>query len=210
MPNILENEEKVLLGELINMSFGLAASLIGDMLSSYVDLKIPELNIISGDEFESLIAERLDSKKKYYVSRQMFSSDFNGESLFAIDEDSAHDLSKLMYKNLEIEKDELTKDDVLNSLLETTNILTSSCIGQLNEFMKFEVLFTPPSLALGNSSYITQYNRNMEYKHVIVIETMLDLQEEQISGYLFILTDERFVQLLKETMKNMGETGFFG
>lgn len=210
MNNIIEDDEKNFLTELINMSFGLSASLIGDMFNSYVDLKIPSLNIIVGDEFEEFISKKFDIDKKYFISRQMFSSDFNGESTFVIDEKSAYELSRLMYKNLGIENDRLNEDDVLNSLLETTNILTSSCIGQLNEFMEFEVLFTPPSVALHDSGYITKYNDNLEYKHIIVIDTLLDLQDEHIEGYLFILTDEKFMDLLKKTMKNLGENGLFG
>jgi len=209
MIKTLQDEDKSFLAELINMSFGISASLIGDMFNTYVDLKIPDLNVISGEEFKEFLSKKLDMQKKYFVSRQMFSSDFNGESLFMIDEESAYDLSKLVYKNLAIEKDELTQEDVLNSLLETTNILTSSCIGQLNEFMKFEVLFTPPSLTLQESGYIAKFNRNLEYKHVIVIDTLLDLQEEQIEGYLFILTDERFMNLLRQTKENLGKNGLF-
>lgn len=210
MADLFTKDEKALLGELINMSFGLAASLIGDMLNSYVDLKIPRLEVLKGEEFEKFINAQLEKDKQFYVSKQNFSSDFNGETVFVISDVAAKDLTALMHRNLDIPSENLSDNDILNAILETTNIITSSCIGQLNEFLKFEVIFTPPSLALRESSYIAKYNENLEYDNVIVIETALDLQEEEIKGYLFILTDERFATSLRTAMENMGEQGFFG
>ena len=47
------------LKELINVSFGVAASLIGDLLESHVKLHIPEISTIAIDNFDAKTLELL-------------------------------------------------------------------------------------------------------------------------------------------------------
>jgi len=183
-----------LLKELINISFGLSASLIGDMLEKYVHLGVPTIKIIQTerlpDEVDANVLENA-----FFLTRQQFRSSFHGETLFIIDHPSAHTLSQMLLHSTKT----LEELQIKSAILELTNIMTSACIGQLAELVKASVYFEAPTIESYLNSGGIDYNRDSEHSHVIIIETTLDLQDEKIKGYLYILTERNvLLNILKQ------------
>ena len=95
-PHYFNPQQEDVLKELINVSFGLSASLIGDMLDNYAKLHIPEISSIDVQKLDEKIIELLANQEDFYLTKQRFLGSFNGEVLFVFDHDSSLAFSNLL------------------------------------------------------------------------------------------------------------------
>lgn len=186
------------LKELINMSFGLSASLIGDMLDSHAKLHVPDISNIDIQNLDTKIIEVLDEKEEFYITRQRFLGSFNGEVLFVF-----NNLSAYSFCNLLLKQDVIDESDVKSSILELTNIITSACIGKFCEIINGETIFKVPSIEKREVSQMEKYEKIIGYDNVIVIKTALDIEKENILGHMFILLNNEMLESLRQTIDKL-------
>ena len=184
------------LKELINISFGLAASLIGDMLENPALLHVPEISNIDIQKLDAKIVEVLDNSQEFYITKQRFLGSFNGEVLFVFNTRAADVFSSLLLRQSE-QPDEA---DIKSSILELTNIITSACIGKFCEMIEGETIFKVPTIEKREVALLEKYEKIIGYDNVIVIKTALDIEQENILGHMFILLNNETISHLKETM----------
>ncbi len=198
MAHSFNAQQEDTLTELINVSFGLSASLIGDLLESYAKLHIPEISNISILNLDDKIIEVLENKNEFYLTRQRFLGSFNGEVLFVFDDQSANVFTALL-----LQQEECDENDVKPSILELTNIITSACIGKFCEMIDGETIFQVPSIEKREIENMEQYDQIEGYENVIVIKTALDIEKENILGHMFILLNDEMLENLKIMMDNL-------
>lgn len=184
------------LKELINISFGLAASLIGDMLENPALLHVPEISNIDIQKLDAKIVEVLDNSQEFYITKQRFLGSFNGEVLFVFNTRAADVFSSLLLRQSE-QPDEA---DIKSSILELTNIITSACIGKFCEMIEGETIFKVPTIEKRDVALLEKYEKIVGYDNVIVIKTALDIEQENILGHMFILLNNETIGHLKEIM----------
>ncbi|MEO1938665.1 MAG: chemotaxis protein CheX [Sulfurimonas sp.] len=183
----LTEDEKDVLQELMNIAYGSATAVVADMLDAFASLSIPNIQVLTMHE----LFETFDKLKNssYFFATQAFSGEFNGESAFFINEESAQNLAT----HLEIE----SKEDLDDAILELTNVLTSSLTTQLAAEMGSEVIFSLPSIFKVPLQEIENVETFQLYSQVIVIDTDLNFQDQKIHGKIFILTKDESIQWLK-------------
>lgn len=184
------------LKELINISFGLAASLIGDMLENPALLHVPEISNIDIQKLDAKIVEVLDNSQEFYITKQRFLGSFNGEVLFVFNTRAANVFSSLLLRQSE-QPDEA---DIKSSILELTNIITSACIGKFCEMIEGETIFKVPTIEKRDVALLEKYEKIVGYDNVIVIKTALDIEQENILGHMFVLINNETIGHLKEIM----------
>ena len=184
------------LKELINISFGLAASLIGDMLENPALLHVPEISNIDIQKLDAKIVEVLDNSQEFYITKQRFLGSFNGEVLFVFNTRAADVFSSLLLRQSE-QPDEA---DIKSSILELTNIITSACIGKFCEMIEGETIFKVPTIEKRDVALLEKYEKIVGYDNVIVIKTALDIEQENILGHMFILLNNETIGHLREIM----------
>ena len=184
------------LKELINISFGLAASLIGDMLENPALLHVPEISNIDIQKLDAKIVEVLDNSQEFYITKQRFLGSFNGEVLFVFSTRAADVFSSLLLRQSEQPDDA----DIKSSILELTNIITSACIGKFCEMIEGETIFKVPTIERRDVALLDKYEKIVGYDNVIVIKTALDIEQENILGHMFILLNNETIGHLKEIM----------
>jgi chemotaxis protein CheC len=187
----LSEEQNDLLMETINISFGLAASLIGDMLNNYVDLKVPKIDTIPICELSETILKSVNYSKEFYATKQRFYGSFSGEVIFSFDEKSAHVFTELL-----LGSQENINQEVNGVLLELTNILTASCIGQLSQITGGESIFAVPDIQKVTTKEASLLTEALEYDNVIVITTSLDVANQNIHGHMFVLLNNKMLETL--------------
>lgn len=186
------------LKELINVSFGLSASLIGDMLDNHAKLHIPEISNIDIQKLDDKIIEVLESEDEFYLTKQRFLGSFNGEVLFVFNNHSAHAFCTLLLK-----EESHDENDIKSSILELTNIITSACIGKFCEIIHGETIFKVPSIEKRDVNEMDKYDKIEGYDNVIVIKTALDIEKENILGHMFILLNNEMLEHLKQTIDKL-------
>lgn len=188
-----------ILKELINMSFGLSASLIGDMLDNPVKLHIPEISSIKIEQFNTKVTELLGENEDFYLTKQRFIGSFNGEVLFVFDSASANVFCSLLLQ----QEGELSDEDIKSSILELTNIITSACIGKFCEMIHGETIFKVPSIERRTIAQLDSYPKSEGYANVIVIKTALDIEQENMMGHMFILINNDMLEQLKRIIETL-------
>ena len=191
----LTEDEKDVLQELMNVAYGNATAVVAEMLDAFAHLSIPNIKIMKVDDLLATFAELKSSS--YFFSTQAFSGEFGGESAFFINQESAKNLAK----HLELESDE----DLDDAILELTNVLTSSLTTKLSEEMDTEVSFSLPSISKVPLEEIGNVETFQQYSQVIVIDTDLNFEDQQINGKIFILTKDASIQWLKTKLNTILE-----
>lgn len=196
--NYFNPQQEDILKELINVSFGLSASLIGDMLDNHVKLHIPEISNINIHKLDDKIIEVLQEEHEFYLTKQRFLGSFNGEVLFVF-----NNYSTQVFCNLLLKQEVSDEDDIKSSIMELTNIITSACIGKFCEIIHGETIFKVPSIEKREISKMDQYDKIEGYDNVIVIKTALDIEKENILGHMFILLNNEMLKHLKSTIDKL-------
>lgn len=191
-------QQEDILKELINVSFGLAASLIGDMLDNYAKLHLPEISSIDILNLNGKIIEVLGRENEFYLTKQRFLGSFNGEVLFVFNPYSAH-----VFTHLLLQQATCDDNDIKSSILELTNIITSACIGKFCEIIHGETIFKVPSIEKRDVLEMDKYDKIEGYDNVIVIKTALDIEKENILGHMFILLNNEMLEQLKQTIDQL-------
>ena len=192
---ILTEDEKDVLQELMNVAYGNATAVIAEMLDAFASLSIPNIKVMQVSELMEKFNQLKDSS--YFFSTQAFMGEFNGESAFFIDEESANNLAK----HLELE----SMEDLDDAILELTNVLTSSLTTRLAQEMDTEVSFALPSISKVPLNEIANVDTFLQYSQVIVIDTDLNFEDQMIHGKIFILTKDESIQWLKERIHTILE-----
>lgn len=197
---MINSDIKEALGELINISYGSATAAIADLFDSFAQLKVPGIQIISVGEVEHTVLGKINHEPNFYITTQMFKGAFEGEILFVIDKQSAHNMQDLICLMENVcanqEEDDL---ETRQSILEIANILGSACIGKLAELLDSVVSFLPPSIELDNR--LLMGREKAGYSKVLIISTVLEFKERQITGHLFILFDDEMFVWLKNSLQ---------
>ncbi len=191
----LTEDEKDVLQELMNVAYGNATAVVAEMLDAFASLSIPNIKVMQVSELMERFNQLKDSS--YFFSSQAFMGEFNGESAFFIDEESANNLAK----HLELE----SMEDLDDAILELTNVLTSSLTTRLAQEMDTEVTFALPSISKVPLNEIANVDTFLQYSQVIVIDTDLNFEDQMIHGKIFILTKDESIQWLKERINTILE-----
>ena len=191
-------QQEDVLKELINMSFGLSASLIGDMLENHAKLHIPDISNIAIHNLDAKIIEVLGNESDFYLTKQRFLGSFHGEVLSIFTDETARAFCDMLLKQQNSDE-----SDIKSSILELTNIITSACIGKFCEIIHGETIFKVPSIEKRSALEMDKYDPIEGYDNVIVIKTALDIEKENILGHMFILLNDEMLEQLKTTMDNL-------
>jgi len=190
--SLTEDEEDVL-QELMNIAYGSATAVVADMLEAFASLSIPNIKIMTTQELFKTFEVLKNSS--YFFATQAFSGEFNGESAFFINEESANNLAK----HLELEN----KEDLDDAILELTNVLTSSLTTKLAQEMDTEVNFSLPNILKIPLEEMEDVSTFQIYSKVIVIDTDLNFEDQKINGKILILTKDESISWLKTKLNTI-------
>jgi len=191
----LNEDERDVLQELMNVAYGNATAVVADMLDAFASLSIPNIQVMKINELLITFTELKSTS--YFFSTQAFNGEFDGESAFFINQESANNLAK----HLELE----SEADLDDAILELTNVLTSSLTTKLAQEMDTEVSFSLPSISKVPLQEIGAVETFQNYSQVIVIDTDLNFEDQKINGKIFILTKDESIQWLKIKLNSILE-----
>ncbi|MCK9473883.1 chemotaxis protein CheC [Sulfurimonas sp.] len=180
------------LREFMNVSIGAATASLANLLDAFGTMHIPEIEICNSSELAGKIESTIDLKSMYYTTKQLFTGKFGGECMFVISEDSAKNLGRHLY-NVTIP----SGDEIKDAVMELSNILTSTIVSRLTQELNVQVQFFVPSSQFIDANSIIHDEDVVEYSKIIIISTILDFQDQQIKGNIYILTKDEAIESLK-------------
>jgi chemotaxis protein CheC len=196
---MIKEEIKEALSELINIAFGSATAIIADLFDNFATLNIPNIKVIPVDQIEIFFKEDKDYQNTH-ITTQQFKGTFEGELVFVMDNTSALNMQKLICEAEDFDsKDYLNEHELKQSIMEISNILGSSCIGKLVELLEADAIFSPPTI-----ESIHQFLSGLsetQYSQIVIISTVLDFHDAQISGKLLIMFNKEMFSLLENSLE---------
>jgi chemotaxis protein CheC len=175
------------LKELGNIGSGNAATALASMISKKVDMGVPAVKIL---EFKD-VAEILGGEENLVVGIYFeLMEDIVGNIMFALDLDSAINLTNLLYGRQKDTKD-LDEMDI-SALSEVGNILASSYVNSLSALTGLKIFISIPSISVDMAGAILSVPA-IQFGHVsdhaLMIETIFEEDAKKVVGNLFLLPD---------------------
>jgi len=204
MPNYVQfnEEEKDCLQELMNISYGSATAAIADIINKEATLSIPNIKTVATKEFKNYLQDKLNNHKEYFMTNQLISGSFCGETMFVIDRKSTKNLAL----EFDLDEDDTQNDDELKDvILEISNIITSTTLSKLAGLIETSISFSPPQVEIIKNSESFYRSYANEYDHIIIISTDIIFKEQNISGELLILSKDEATIFLKEALNKILE-----
>jgi len=196
-------EETYTLQEIMNIAFGQSAADLAEVIDTYVVLNVPYLTIMQMTELPHYLSENVQEHKKISVVEQKFRGRFRGDALLIFSSGAGKELMNML------EQDEtfgsaydLVEIVERETLMEVGNILIGACVGRLAELLKDVVTYTPPSVIVE-----TDYNEEVfESRYgmndtVIVLKTNFTFEKGNVSGLLFLVTNQESISWLKNALR---------
>lgn len=191
---ILNEDQKDCLQELMNISYGSATAAIADIISKFAKLSIPKITTLDKNGFKNYISKKIENFDKFYLVNQIVDGKLSGENLFLIDETSLYNLSI----EFGLDESEIEEIDLKDIVLEITNIISSTTSSKLAELIETDILFSPPSVRKVSSVDNINDHYETNYEHVIIISTLIEFEEQNISSELvMMLKNDSFIFLQK-------------
>lgn len=174
------------MGELFNIAYGVATSLISDSIGMHSTMYVPEMQVISMDQFYDYARANLEQDSEHYLVSQVFLNYIEGETVMLMSKPSAVALTDC-YSNLDDMLDSNDENDIKSCTMEISNIITSALIGRIADLTNTEIFFQPPEIDDYEPARLTLLNKNTEFTQVIVIKIIIDIDNTEIKGNMFVL-----------------------
>ncbi len=176
-----------ILKELGNIGAGNAATALSSMISKKVDMSVPNVRIL---EFKE-VAQVLGGEENLVIGIYFdLSEDVVGNIMFALDINSAINLSNILY-NREKDGNELDEMD-LSAISEVGNIIASSYANSLSSLTGLKIYISVPSMSIDMAGAILSVPA-IQFGHVsdhaLMIETIFEEDQNMVAGNLFFLPD---------------------
>lgn len=178
--------------EVVNIAMGRAAALLAKVLGVFVQLPVPNVNILEVGELHMALADAAQSDRLTAVCQGYIGGGIAGEALLIFHDSEVSEMARLMrtaeYRELEM-------------LLDLSSLLISACLSGIAE--QIDVVFSQghPQV-LGQHASITELIRlnRQRWKSTLAVEISYSVEGHDIHFDLLLLFTEDSVELLSRKL----------
>lgn len=187
--------------EMANVAMGRAGEKLAQLLGEFIDLPIPNVNLIETPELRMAIAEINSNDRVSAVSQGFISAGINGEALLIFNDANFANMVKLLKYKSKVLSEELE----LEALLDVSNILVSACLNALSAQLHVKFTHNHP-IVLGRhceldellSKSVSRWNK------VLAVEIGYSIKHHDIHFDLLLLFPDNSMELMFEKLVKLG------
>ncbi|MBD1590001.1 response regulator [Pseudomonas typographi] len=176
--------------ETVNVAMGRAAALLAKVLGVFVQLPVPNVNVLEVGELHMALADAQVGDQLTAICQGYISAGIAGEALLIFHDSSLADMARLMNR-------EYSEHSNMEMLLDLSSILIGACLSGIAE--QIDVVFSQshPQI-LGEHARIDELIRGnqLRWKKTLAVEISYSLENHDIHFDLLLLFTERSVQRL--------------
>lgn len=182
------------LRETINVAIGRAAALIAQVLGVFVQLPVPNVNLLEVGELHMALADLCSGNQLTAICQGYIGSGIAGEALLIFHDSDVADMAQLMQR---------TSPDYgdMEMLLDLSSVLIGACLSSIAE--QIDVVFSQghPQL-LGEHAAIDELIRvnHQHWKKTLAVEISYSLEGHNIHFDLLLLFTEDSVERLNQKL----------
>ncbi len=128
--------------ELVNVAMGRAGENLAKLLGEFIDLPIPNVNVIESNELHMAIAEINHNDSVSAVSKGFMNAGIKGEALVIFNDTNAANIVELLRYDTRQPSAQLE----LEALMDVSNILIGACLNALSEQLNVHFSHSHPIL----------------------------------------------------------------
>lgn len=177
----LSELEKDAARELLNVSVGLAANSLSNIVNEEVELAIPEVSFLDEEALSKVMASRYGDQNITAIAQE-YSGDLDGTAILLFSEQGGLSLVRAMLTEC-IALNEITALEQ-EALAEVGNILLNACFGALANQLKMDVASGLPSFIKGNYREILSTSNLVRGKEVMLLKIEFSVPGREIHGYI--------------------------
>ena len=191
-------EETDTLQEIMNIAFGRAASDLAEYIDIFVILSPPQIKVLQAFDLPSYLNNVIKDYDKVSVVEQNFWGKFKGNAFLVFPSGTGKRMISLFDSENKFFESEPTHELEKETFLEIGNILIGACIGKIAELLGDVTTYSPPRVVVENSLRGVVYDNLSDPDNLaIVLRTVFEFNEKNVSGYMFILTKQESFAWLK-------------
>ncbi|VVO33389.1 response regulator [Pseudomonas fluorescens] len=176
--------------ETVNVAIGRAAALIAQVLGVFVQLPVPNVNILEVGELHMALTDASNSKQLTAICQGFIGSGIAGEALLMFHDSEIADIAQLMQR-------QSTDYSDLEMLLDLSSVLIGACLCSIAE--QIDVVFSQghPQI-LGQHAAIDELIRanHKRWKKTLAVEISCSLEGHDIRFDLLLLFTEDSIERL--------------
>jgi len=197
----ISDEEKDILQEVMNIAFGKAAADLAEVINIFVVLSVPYIQMLKTRDLPEYLKAQVYEYDRISIVEQNFWGDFKGSAFLVFEASAGRDLVSLFGDDA----DEIGSESMAalekETLMEVGNILIGACVGKLSELLGDAVTYSPPRVVAEDTPNDTIPANIFESdSSAIILKTVFNFNERNVSGFLFLVTSNDSILWLKKSL----------
>jgi chemotaxis protein CheC len=198
---VITSEETDTLQEIMNIAFGRAASDLAEYIDIFVILSPPDIKVLQASNLPAYLNNEIKDYEKVSVVEQNFWGKFKGNAFLVFPSGTGKRMISLFDSENKFFDSEPSHEMEKETFLEIGNILIGACIGKIAELLGDVTTYSPPRVVVENSLCGVVYDSLSDPDNLaIVLKTVFEFNEKNVSGYMFILTKQESFAWLKTAL----------
>jgi len=199
-------EETDTLQEIMNIAFGRAASDLAEYIDIFVVLNPPHIEVLQAFDLPPYLNNELKDYDKVSVVEQNFWGKFKGNAFLVFPTGTGKRIISLFNSENKVFESEPSYELEKETFLEIGNILIGACIGKIAELLGDVTTYSPPRVVVENGLRGVVYDNLSDPDNLaIVLRTVFEFNDKNVSGYMFILTKQESFAWLKTALSKFLE-----
>lgn len=195
----LSADEHDALREVVNVAMGRASAALGTLLDRLVMLQIPEIGVVQLPELNALIAAARGPERELTVVRQSFFGTLSGEAIALHAVEATADLAaRLGYDAAHTPAAERA------CLLDVSNLMMGSMLGQLARHLELELTCGAPTL-LHDRVRVAELTlaRDAGWDCALLTRVMFQLEDDSLTSDLLVLMPDASLNALRAALARL-------
>ena len=177
--------------ELVNVAMGRAGESLARLLGEFIDLPIPNVNVIEANELHMAIAEVNQNDRVSAVSKGFTSAGIHGEALVIFSDTKTENIVRL----LNYGSAATNEQNQLEALMDVSNILIGACLNALSAQLNVSFSHSHPILLGQHSGLDSLLSGNgVRWGKVMAVEIAYAIKTRDISFDLLLLFPENSME----------------
>jgi chemotaxis protein CheC len=198
--SVMSVEERDTLQEMMNIAFGRAAAALAEVISIFVCLSVPCVQLFRGEELAAYLEEVVGPGREISIVEESFWGMLQGSAFLVFPSGAGNQLVPLFGKEETLYEGEAREDVERDALLTTGGILIGACVGKLAELLGDKVNYSPAKLVTRTPQGSIPSELCEPEAIAIVLKTDFAFREESVEGFLFLVTSEQSISWLKHAL----------
>lgn len=189
--------------EMANVAMGQAGEKLAQLLDVFIELPIPNVNIIESTELHMAIAEIQKSDSISAISQGFISAGINGEALLLFNDSNFTNMVKL----LGYDASNVNEQVELEALMDISNILIGACLNALSDQLHVQFGQNHPMILGRHCDLEGLLDNNVSrWSKVVAIEIAYSIENQDIHFDLMLLFPDKAMEIIFMKLVNLVES----